>query len=62
MGLPGMAEEKVQSQGGNMTLTKKQILEIRNGEISICQYCHTMTKTILKKDKLLCGKCGRKKE
>lgn len=40
---------------------KKEMLKFREGELSRCGNCLCMTKTILKKDKLICGKCGEEK-
>ena len=37
--------------------THKQILAFKDGEISMCDGCGCMTKTILKKGELRCGKC-----
>lgn len=38
--------------------THKEIMKFKEGEISLCSSCYTMTKSILKKGKLICGKCG----
>lgn len=45
-----------------MNLTKKQILKFKEDEISLCSYCNTMTKNIIKNKQLVCGKCKRRKE
>jgi protein-arginine kinase activator protein McsA len=39
----------------------KQIIKFKEGEISLCPNCYCITKTILEKDKLICGKCRRGK-
>ena len=41
--------------------THKQIIKFREGEISLCPNCYCMTKSILLKGELYCGKCKRKK-
>jgi hypothetical protein len=41
--------------------THKQIIKFKEGEISLCPNCYCITKTILEKDKLICGKCRRGK-
>lgn len=43
-------------------LTKKQILKFKDGEISRCMHCNSMTHSIIKKNKLICGKCKRRKD
>jgi hypothetical protein len=42
-------------------LSKKQYFEIKNGEISLCSWCNSMTKTILDGERLICGKCKKVK-
>jgi protein-arginine kinase activator protein McsA len=39
-------------------LTPKQRRKLRDGEMSMCPNCYCMTKSILIKNKLKCGKCG----